>query len=89
MRFEIRYFGAIREAAGRKEETIQTSEDVSLKKLFDLLSKKHGKEYRDLLESSYLRIFVNDRLADGKTLEQTVPDQSTVSLVVALHGGYR
>jgi hypothetical protein len=53
------------------------------------LSRKYGKEYRDLLESSYLRVFVNDRLADGKTLEQNVPDQSTVSLVLALHGGYR
>jgi len=89
LRFEIRYFGAIREAAGKKEETIQTSQDVSLKELLELLSKRYAKKYRDLLESSYLRIFVNDRLADGKTLEQTVPDQSIVSLVLALHGGYR
>ena len=89
MRFEIKYFGAIREAAGKKDETIQTSEDVSLKRLLELLSKKYGKTFRDLLESSYLRIFVNDNLVDGKLLEQTVPDQSTISLVLALHGGYR
>ena len=89
MRFEIKYFGTIREAAGKKEETIQTSQDVSLRKLLELLSRKYGKEYRDLLESSYLRVFVNDRLADEKTFEQNVPDQSTVSLVLALHGGDR
>jgi len=89
LRFEIKYFGTIREDAGKKEETIQTSQDVSLKKLLELLSREYGKEYRDLLESSYLRVFVNDRLADGKTLEQNIPDQSTVSLVLALHGGYQ
>ena len=89
MRFEIRYFGAIREAAGKKEETLHTSEDVNLKRLLELLSSKYGNEYRNLLQSSYLRIFVNDKLVDEELLERTVPDQSTISLVLALHGGYR
>jgi molybdopterin converting factor small subunit len=87
LKLEVKYFGTIRDVAGKKEETIEAPEGTSLKKLFAMLSEKYGAAYADLLKTPYLRVFVDERLVDDKNLEQRIEEGSTVSLVLALHGG--
>jgi molybdopterin converting factor small subunit len=87
LKLEIKYFGIIRDVAGKKEETIEAPEGTSLKKLFAMLSEKYGTAYANLLTIPYLRVFVNDRLVDDKHFEQRIEEGSMVSLVLAMHGG--
>lgn len=87
MKLQIKYYGTIRDVAGKKEETIETPEGTSLKKLFAMLSEKYGTAYTNLLKTPYLRVFVDERLVDDKNFEQRIEEGSTVSLVLALHGG--
>jgi hypothetical protein len=52
-----------------------------------MLSEKYGTAYTNLLKTPYLRVFVDERLVDDKNFEQRIEEGSTVSLVLALHGG--
>jgi len=87
LKLAIKYYGTIREAARKREETIEAREGVTLEQLFAILSQKYGAEYTKLLRSSYLRVFVNERLFDEKDREQRIDEGSTISFVLALHGG--
>jgi molybdopterin converting factor small subunit len=87
LKLAIKYYGTIREAARKREETIEAPEGATLKQLFAILSEKYGTDYTQLLRSSYLRVFVNEKLFDEKDREQRIDEGSTISLVLALHGG--
>jgi len=87
LKLEIKYYGTIREVARKKEEMIEAPERVTLDKLFTLLSEKYGSTYAKLLGTPYLRVFVNEKLILEKDRGQIIDEGSTISLILALHGG--
>lgn len=72
----VRFFAALREIAGKKEETLEfpNNENVTVERALKALVKLHGKEFADYVYDTqgsevrgYLQLLVNEKSATMKT----------------------
>ena len=87
LKLEVKYFGTLRDVTNKAQETIEIFDEINLKELMKTLSDKYGTRFSDLLRLPYLRIFVNDRLFDEGDYEKKMRGGSTITFLLALHGG--
>jgi MoaD family protein len=89
----VRFFAALREIVGKKEETLEFANDanVTVKLALKELTKLHGKEFANYVYDtkinevrSYLQILVNERSA---TLKTKLKDGDVLVIVPPVGGG--
>ena len=89
----MRFFAALREIVGKKEETIEfeIERGVTVEKVLSELTKLHGKEFADYVyETSanevrgYLQMLVNEKSA---TLRTKLKDGDVLVIVPPVGGG--
>jgi molybdopterin synthase sulfur carrier subunit len=93
LKLMVRFFAALREIVGKKEETLEFANDanVTVKLALKELTKLHGKEFANYVYDtkinevrSYLQILVNERSA---TLKTKLKDGDVLVIVPPVGGG--
>jgi MoaD family protein len=93
----VRFFTALREITGRKEETLKFKDDqpVTITLVLDVLAKRYGKDFLEYVFDrrggqvrSFLQFLVNGRSAstfDG--LETKLTDGDVLAIIPPVGGG--
>ena len=76
---QIRYFAALREAAGRSEETVETQAQTP-RALYQELAVRHGLK----IAVELLRVSINDRFAE---MQGALKDGDKVAFIPPVSGG--
>ena len=93
MKVTVRFFAALREIVGRKEETLEFTKEtsVTVQKVLKRLTELHGKEFSDYVYDtkikevrSYLQMLVNEKSA---TLRTKLKDGDVLVIVPPVGGG--
>ena len=93
MKVTVRFFAALREIVGKKEETIEFTNEanITVRKALKELTKLHGKEFADYVYDKkiseprgYLQILVNEKIA---TLRTELKDGDVLVIVPPVGGG--
>lgn len=93
MKVTVRFFAALREIVGKKEETLEfpTEASVTVQKVLKRLTELHGKEFADYVYDtkikevrSYLQMLVNEKSA---TLRTKLKNGDVVVIVPPVGGG--
>lgn len=93
MKMSVRFFAALREIAGKKEETLEFADkaSVTVEKALKALVKLHGKEFADYVYDTqgrevrgYLQLLVNEKSATMKT---KLKDGDVLVIVPPVGGG--
>jgi molybdopterin synthase sulfur carrier subunit len=93
LKVTVRFFAALREIVGKKEETLEFRNDasVTVKRALKELTKLHGKEFANYVYDtktnevrSYLQMLVNERSA---TLKTKLKDGDVLVIVPPVAGG--
>ena len=67
MKVEVKFFTSLREITGKKVDTIQLQNSISVEELLNMLSTKYGKEFTEYIYNkkgdvqSFLSILVNGK----------------------------
>jgi molybdopterin synthase sulfur carrier subunit len=89
----VRFFAALREIVGKKEEMLEFANEASItvKRALKELTKLHGKEFADYVYDTkvsevrgYLQMLVNERSA---TLKTKLKDGDVLVIVPPVGGG--
>jgi len=89
----VRFFAALREIVGRKEEALEFTKEtsVTVQKVLKRLTELHGKEFSDYVYDtkikevrSYLQMLVNEKSA---TLRTKLKDGDVLVIVPPVGGG--
>jgi MoaD family protein len=90
----IRFFAALREIVGKKEETLDFPEDrnVDVGKVLKQLAKLHGQDFTEYVYDAqtgavhgYLQILVNEKIA--KELTINLKDGDVLAIIPPVGGG--
>ena len=90
----VRFFAALREIVGKKEETLEFPQDkgVTIVKVLKQLTKLHGKDFADYIYDtqtndvrSYLQILVNEK--STTTLRTKLKDSDILAIIPPVGGG--
>jgi len=93
LKVTVRFFAALREIVGKKEETLEFPDDASVTvgKALKVLTKLHGREFSDYVYDtktnevrSYLQLLINERSA---TLKTKLRDGDVLIIVPPVGGG--
>jgi len=93
LKVTVRFFAALREIVGRKEETLEFTKEtsVTVQKVLKRLTELHGKEFSDYVYDtkikevrSYLQMLVNEKSA---TLRTKLKDGDVLVIVPPIGGG--
>ena len=94
MKVSIRFFAALREIVGKKEETIDfpKDRDVNVEKVLKRLAELHGRDFIEYVYDTqtgdvhgYLQILVNEKIA--KTLTIKLKDGDVLAIIPPVGGG--
>lgn len=97
MQISVRFFTALREITGKKEETLKFKDDqpVTITLVLDVLAKRYGKDFFEYVFDrrggqvrSFLQFLVNGRSAstfDG--LETKLADGEVLAIIPPVGGG--
>ena len=90
----MRFFAALREIVGKKEETLEFPQDkgVTIAKVLKELTKLHGKDFTDYIYDaqtsevrSYLQILVNEK--STTTLKAKLQNGDVLAIIPPVGGG--
>jgi molybdopterin synthase sulfur carrier subunit len=94
LRINVRFFAAVRELVGSREETLELPEGGTVENLLDLLVERHGKPFRDYVydpKSDELRrslqILVGDKPMSALNGPSTVLTDGCVLAIIPPVGG--
>ena len=94
MKVSIRFFAALREIVGKKEETIDfpRDRDVNVERVLKRLAELHGRDFTEYVYDTqtgvvhgYLQILVNEKIA--KTLTIKLKDGDVLAIIPPVGGG--
>ena len=94
MKVSIRFFAALREIVGKKEETLEfsTDRDVDVGKVLKRLADLHGMDFAEYVYDTqtgdvhgYLQILVNEKAA--KKLNMKLRDGDVLAIIPPVGGG--
>jgi len=90
----VRFFAALREIVGKKEETLDfpKGRDVDVEKVLKRLAELHGQEFSEYVYDAqtgdvhgYLQILVNEKIA--KILTAELKDGDVLAIIPPVGGG--
>lgn len=90
----VRFFAALREIVGKKEETLEFPEgrDVTVEKVLKRLTELHGRDFDDYVHDKqtgevrgYLQILVNEK--STKTIKTRLKDGDVLAIIPPVGGG--
>lgn len=93
LKVSVRFFAALREIVGKKEETLEFANEatVTVKRVLKELTKLHGKKFADYVYDTkinevrtYLQMLVNEKSA---TLKTKLKDDDVLVIVPPVGGG--
>jgi molybdopterin synthase sulfur carrier subunit len=92
LKVTVRYFAALREIVGKKEETFEfPTATVTVERVLNQLTKLHGKDFADYVYNaqtseirSYLQLLVNEKSAKPRT---KLKDGDVLVIVPPVGGG--
>ncbi|MEM3695890.1 MAG: ubiquitin-like small modifier protein 1 [Candidatus Bathyarchaeia archaeon] len=97
MRVSVRFFTSLREIVGKREETLEFSDDerVTVDSVLRRLSERYGKDFDDYLYDSktgevkgFLQFLINGRSASTlKGLETELSDGDVLAIIPPVGGG--
>lgn len=94
MKVSIRFFAALREIIGKKEETLdfRRGREVDIEKVLKRLAELHGKDFTEYVYDTqtgdvhgYLQILVNEKIA--KALTTKLKDGDVLAIIPPVGGG--
>jgi len=95
MKITVKYFAALREIVGKKEDLLEFDEDLTVENLLGALSNKYGKEFQEYIYDEEGRLRENLQfLIDGKSISTTkgiktrLHDSSQFVIIPPVGGGY-
>ena len=92
MALTVQYTAQLKAVLGRAEETLEVSGDITGRQFLDLLSEKHGDDFRSYAMNDdgqlnpSLIVCLGDQQIDLSD-ETDLPDGSVVTLLSAISGG--
>jgi MoaD family protein len=90
----VRFFAALREIVGKKEETLEfpNDEEVTIARVLKQLTKLYGKAFADYVYDtqtsevrSYLQLLVNEKIATA--LKAKLTDGDVLAIIPPVGGG--
>ncbi len=97
MKISVRFFTSLRELIGKKEETVEFSDDekVTIDRILRLLSSEHGKRFVDYVYEptkgevkSFLQFLVNGKSASTLNgLQTELRDGDVLAILPPVGGG--
>jgi len=95
MKITVKYFAALREIVGKKEELLELDRDLTVENLLGVLSNKYGKEFQEYIYNEEGRLRENLQfLIDGKSISTAkgiktrLHDSSQFVIIPPVGGGY-
>jgi MoaD family protein len=94
LKVSVRFFAALREIVGKKEETLQFPEDkdVTIEKVLKRLTALHGKDFVEYVYDAqtgevrgYLHLLVNEKNMKG--LKAQLKDGDVLAIIPPVGGG--
>ena len=94
MKVQVKFFTTLREITGKKEEEMESSGAITVKKLLTQLSKKYGTEFKNYIYDekgnvrTYIQILINGRgIEVFQGLETKLKEGDTVAIFPPVGGG--
>jgi molybdopterin synthase sulfur carrier subunit len=95
LKVKIKFFASLREITGTKEEDLEVPEQITLLKVLELLSSKHGKDFygyvydaRTKKPKDHLQFLIDGRSATMlQKLETKLTDGSILAILPPVGGG--
>ena len=94
MKVSVRFFAALREIVGKKEETLEfpKGKDVTVEKVLQRLTELYGRDFAEYVYEmqtgevrSYLQVLVNEKSA--KTSKMKLKDGDVLAIIPPVGGG--
>ncbi|NIW12805.1 MAG: MoaD family protein [Candidatus Thorarchaeota archaeon] len=94
MKVTVKFFTTLREITEKRKEEIKSSEDLTVGKLLEELSKKHGRKFIDYVYDetgkvrSYLQFLVNGRsITTMQGFKTKLREGDSVAIIPPVGGG--
>jgi MoaD family protein len=94
LKVSVRFFAALREIVGKKEETLEFAEgkDVTVERVLKRLTALHGKDFAEYVYDAqtgevrgYLHLLVNEKNVKG--LEAKLKNDDVLAIIPPVGGG--
>ena len=94
MKVSVRFFAALREIVGKREQTLefQKDKDITIEKVLKRLTELHGKDFAEYVydtqtgeAKSYLQLLVNEKSIT--TLKTRLKDGDVLAIIPPVGGG--
>jgi molybdopterin synthase sulfur carrier subunit len=94
MKVTVKFFTTLREITGKRKEEIKSSEDLTVDKLLEVLSKNHGSQFINYVYDetgkmrSYLQFLVNGRsITTMQGFKTKLTEGDSVAIIPPVGGG--
>jgi len=94
MKVTVKFFTTLREITGKRKEEIKSSEDLTVDKLLEELSKNHGRQFINYVYDetgkmrSYLQFLVNGRsITTMQGFKTKLREGDSVAIIPPVGGG--
>ncbi len=94
MKVEVKFFTFLREITGKKVDTIQLQDAITVKELVRMLSEKYGKEFREYIydkdgvTQEFLSFLINGKnINKMQGFDTKLGDQDVIAILPPVGGG--
>ena len=94
MKVEVKFFTSLREITGKKVDTIQMQDAITVNELVKMLSEKYGKKFRkyiydkDGVTQEFLSFLVNGKnINNMQGFDTKLGDQDVIAILPPVGGG--
>jgi len=94
MKVEVKFFTSLREITGKKVDTIQMQDAITVNELVKMLSEKYGKKFREYIydkdgvTQEFLSFLVNGKnINNMQGFDTKLGDQDVIAILPPVGGG--
>ena len=94
MKVEVKFFTSLREITGKKVDTIQLQDAITVNELVKMLSEKYGKKFREYIydkdgvTQEFLSFLVNGKnINKMQGFDTKLEDQDVIAILPPVGGG--
>ena len=94
MKVEVKFFTSLREITGKKVDTIQLQDAITVNELVKMLSEKYGKKFREYIydkdgvTQEFLSFLVNGKnINNMQGFDTKLGDQDVIAILPPVGGG--
>jgi molybdopterin synthase sulfur carrier subunit len=94
MKIEVKFFTSLREITGKKVDTIQLQDAITVNELIKMLSEKYGKKFREYIYNKdgvtqeFLSFLVNGKnINNMQGFDTKLEDQDVIAILPPVGGG--